>query len=182
MRNSNKLIHAGIIALAAMLAVCCAGNTDNPAAGNGTTEKAVPANTASIINPWLEIDAQDAEKAAGFKLGIPPGAEKIIYRLLAANNMVEMQFIINGEKWTARTKPAEEYEDISGMYFKWKSETKNNILGLEGKELRTESEGKNILSGLWHDSKKSRMFSLSVSSVKKKNLAPAAIIFGQAAK
>ena len=38
MINSMKLIHAGIIALAAMLAVCCAGNTDNPAAGNGTTE------------------------------------------------------------------------------------------------------------------------------------------------
>ena len=159
-------------------------NTDSTKTIADSENKARHASLVGMPNPWTDTNAAEAEKTAGFTLGIPEGATDTIYRILGSQNLVEMDFMLNRDRWTARTKPAKEPEDISGMYFSWKSDSAadTEILPLPGKERRTESDGKHILSALWFDKENSRVYSLSVSAMKQQSLAPAKIIFGPALK
>lgn len=146
--------------------------------------KARHASLVGMPNPWTDTNAAEAEKTAGFTLGIPEGATDIIYRILKSEKLVEMDFRLYGERWTARTKPAADTEDISGMYFKWSydSSADTAVLPLPGKERRAESSGKHILSALWFDKENSRVYSLSVSASEKQPILPAKTIFGPALK
>lgn len=183
MRNKNA-IYLISAAMCCFLTACSSKSTDNINSRAENTAVSAAAHFAGMPNPWTDTTAEEAEKAAGFAYGIPKGATNIIYRILISQNLVEMDFMLNGDKWTARTQPAKELEDISGMYFSWKydSAADTEILPLIGKERRAESDGKHILSGLWLDKENSRTYSLSVSAMKKQTLAPAKIIFGPALK
>ena len=185
MRNKNA-IYLISAAMCCFLTACSSKSTDNinSRAENTAVSAAAKTSSAGMPNPWTDTTAAESEKAAGFAYGIPEGATDTIYRILGSQNLVEMDFMLNGDRWTARTKPAKEPEDISGMYFSWKSDSAadTEILPLPGKERRTESDGKHILSALWFDKENSRVYSLSVSAMKQQSLAPAKIIFGPALK
>lgn len=159
-------------------------NTDSTKTIADSENKARHASFVGMPNPWTDTNSAEAEKTAGFTLGIPEGATDIIYRILKSEKLVEMDFRLYGERWTARTKPAADTEDISGMYFKWSydSAADTAVLPLPGKERRAESSGKHILSALWFDKENSRVYSLSVSASEKQPILPAKTIFGPALK
>ena len=118
-------------------------------------------NIVGMTNPWTDIDAGQAAKAAGFAFAVPENADKTNFRILKAKDLVEMNFIISNAKCTARTRPSENMEDISGMFYDWEMERKSTILGLSVNERFAKEGLKYISSFLWHDQKKGRTYSMS---------------------
>ncbi len=123
-----------------------------------------------LANPWQDMTREELLEASGLTFGVPDGAENVIYRWLADENLAEMQFTLDGDEYCARIQPAalEEGEllNISGMYLPWDNEEEVTIghcpgtLGLS----QTGSEDWTELC-LWYDVVPGLMYSLSVYTV-----------------
>ena len=95
--------------------------------------------SVSMVNPWTDATAEEAEMLTGKGFGIPDGAKDIIYRCLNSESLAEMQFTIDDDEYCARIIPKEKTDaegdqtaNISGMYFQWENEEKVQIGDREG--------------------------------------------------
>ena len=64
---------------------------------------------------WANVSAEEVEAAVGVGLGVPDGAESVCYSLLADENLAEVSFTWYDLEYVARVKPAEAFEDLSGL-------------------------------------------------------------------
>lgn len=133
-----------IAALCLMVALCLSGTA------------------LAIANPWVESTAGDIAEAVGAAFGIPDGAEDITYSLMTEGKLAQMRFTLDGLECVARMQPAEEFTDISGMYYEWEAEAPCVIAFMQGLEQRAVSDGENIDLCLWYDAEMGLMYSLSV--------------------
>lgn len=112
-----------------------------------------------MINPWVGTDAEGFMEALGMTVAIPEGAENVAYRLMG--DLGEAQFTLDGMDYTARIKPAADFEDISGMYYEWESDESVTIGGCEGTEARVRDGDTTVDVCLWFDAAPGIMYSLS---------------------
>ena len=130
--------------------------------------EAAPA--VGLANPWTDLTAEELREKTGIVFGVPKGAENVIYRYLAAENLAEMQFTLGQDEFSARIQPAALKEDelinISGMYFAWENEEKVTVAGFPGMhgEAKTGSS-EWVQLCLWADAAGGRMYALSVYTV-----------------
>lgn len=136
-----------IALLAALLALC--------AFGAAVAE-------ASLANPWTEVAAEDIESAVGVPFGVPEGAENVVYRLLAEENLAEMQFTWYGMDYVARMQPADAFTDISGMYYDvWETGMDVEIGGCPGTDMRTPDGDVTVNLCQWYDAGAGVMYCVS---------------------
>ena len=119
------------------------------------------ASALAVANPWVESTSGDIAEAIGATFGVPEGAEDVAYSLMPSENLAEMRFTLDGMEYTARIKPSEEFDDISGMYYEWEIEEPCVIAFMQGLVKRATEEGETIDLCLWHDAVMGLMYSLS---------------------
>lgn len=85
-----------------------------------------------MINPWVEITAEELIRDYGYRLSKPRGAQNVSYSALPDAQLAQMQFDIGKVELTARAMGGDP-EDISGAYYgRWDSEGACDINGFEG--------------------------------------------------
>ena len=116
-------------------------------------------------NPWTDTTAEDLMEALGLAFGIPEEAEEVAFRMLEEEVGAEMRFTLNGMAFTARLKPAAEFEDISGLYYEWETVSEDiTVMGREAWEARATDEDMTVDLCLWFDAAPGLMYSLSTSA------------------
>ena len=125
--------------------------------------------TADIVNPWLDLTAEQLEEVSGLRFGVPEGAEDIIYRYLPEEGLATMQFTREKEEYCIRGQKRalsaadRELIDISGMYFDWDDEEEigfGNCYGVFGRaQTGTENWVERIL---WYDPDRAILYALAV--------------------
>ena len=118
---------------------------------------------ASIANPWVDSTSSDIAEAIGATFGIPNGAEGISYSLMPEEGLAEMRFTLDGMDYVARIMPAEEFTDISGLYYEWDAESAGEFAGMECLEQRAFTDEGTIDLFQWFDKDMGLMYSLSTS-------------------
>ncbi len=119
-----------------------------------------------VVNPLKETDAEGIMKTLGLEFGIPEGAKDLMYFTIS-DEIAEMRFTDSSEnQYTARIKPAQEWEDISGMYHQWTETDEEGTIGSSQVTtmtcLREEGdEEKDAKVCLWYDKTPGLMYSLS---------------------
>ena len=82
---------------------------------------------------------------------------------MPSENLAEMRFTLDGMEYTARIKPSEEFDDISGLYYEWEIEEPCVIAFMQGLVKRVTVEGETMELCLWHDADMGLMYSLATS-------------------
>ena len=117
-----------------------------------------------IANPWEETDEAGFLEATGLSLAVPEGAEDVLYLVMPSEGLGEMQFFLNGLKYSARIKAAAEFEDISGLYYDWTGEEDCKVSYCEGKVLTAQDGGETVSACMWFDVVPGVMYSLSTTA------------------
>ena len=116
-------------------------------------------------NPWISVSAEELTDTLGLAFSVPEGAENIAYRILEAEQMAEMTFSLDGMDYTARIKPAAEFEDISGMYFDWETPNEDStVAGIPAWEARANDGDTTLDLCMWFDAAPGLMYSLSTGA------------------
>ena len=116
-----------------------------------------------MANPWVETDADGVMQAVGVTFGVPEGAENVVYRVLEAEHLAEMDFSWYDMEYTARIKPTDAIEDISGVYCEWSQEDFCEIGGIEGTMYRGQDGDQTVDLCLWYDVVPGLMYSVSAA-------------------
>ena len=125
---------------------------------------AAVAETTAIANPWVDATAGDIAEAIGAAFGIPEGAENVEYSLLPDEGLAEMRFTLDDMAYVARIQPAEEFTDISGMYYEWEADAPFSIAGIEGLDQRATDGEETVELCQWFDADMGLMYSLATSA------------------
>lgn len=135
------------ITLAVLMLLCCAVMPGTPA--------------AAMANPWTETTADGLMEKLGLEFAVPDGAENVSFRMLEAENLAEMEFDLDGMRYTARIQPAAEWTDISGMYYEWENTMEDFTIGnCPAWEGRAADGGDTADLCLWFDAAPGLMYSL----------------------
>lgn len=117
---------------------------------------ALAAEETGMVNPWRETTAEELMQTLGVEFGVPEDAEDVVYRMLEAENLAEMQFSWRGAQCCARIVPTAEFEDISGFFYDWDSEEECEIGWCAGRVMCVE----NAIVCLWYDAAPGLMYSV----------------------
>ena len=122
---------------------------------------------AQIANPWVELPQDKLTETTGLSLNLPEGAQDAVYRWMESEQLVEMQFTLDGDEYCARVQPAAlaegEVMNIAGMYFEWESEEEISIGHCPGTLSLAQADGEDWVElCLWYDVAPGLMYSLSV--------------------
>ena len=118
--------------------------------------------TTQIANPMKKSTPQEIINTIGVKFNEPKNVTEINYFIIS-NQVAQMNFIKDGISFTARIKPANQFEDISGMYFNWNNEQDCKIAWCSGKiYFMNDAENKNPGICIWYDVAPGLMYSLSM--------------------
>lgn len=113
-------------------------------------------------NPIEETDAEGVRQTIGVRFGVPDNAENVEYYTIN-NELAEMRFVQDSTEFTARIKPAGEFEDISGMYYDWTAiddSWKVKYCDARNMSYINETED-DVMVTLWYDVAPGLMYSLS---------------------
>lgn len=153
---------------AGMLIVCLAGcgkaETDTVAADSTVKDEAVSeveetsqeseAKTMAIGNPWKDdVSADEVAGLVNARFIVPDGAENVFYRINESDRLAEMNFNLNGMEFSARMKPTESLEDISGLYYEWADELSGSVAGADAKFRSAVADAETLQNVLWFDKK-----------------------------
>ena len=118
--------------------------------------------TTQIANPMKKSTPQEIINTIGVKFNEPKNVTEINYFIIS-NQVAQMNFIKDGISFTSRIKPANQFEDISGMYFNWNNEQDCKIAWCSGKiYFMNDAENKNPGICIWYDVAPGLMYSLSM--------------------
>lgn len=165
----TAMMTAGMVA-AAMILSSCGGSLGDPSGASGAATEAQGETesgegTASVGNPWEDnVSEQEVYVLTGAYFIVPPDATDVVYRVNASQELAEMDFKLDGMDFTARMKPTEEFEDISGMYYEWEVDDEQMVGPSEGRARGGSADGEMIHSLLWRDDVTGIMYSLSVAA------------------
>ena len=115
-----------------------------------------------MANPWTQTTAQGLMDALGLQLGLPDGATNVTWQMLEDAQMGQVQFTWQGEDYTARVAPTDEFEDISGMNCEWEAGEECDVGRCKGVVRRAHDEANTIDVCLWYDDLTGLMYSVSV--------------------
>ena len=124
-----------------------------------------------IANPWTDMTKVGLEQVSGVALNVPEDAEDVVFRWLDSENLAEMQFMLDGDEYCVRVKPAAleagQLENISGIYYGWENERNITIGHCDGTigQYQTGSEEWMELCQ-WYDLAPGLMYSISVYTAK----------------
>ena len=144
--------------LAAAMLLLCAACAAEPETDAQNTD-----GGAEVKNPMVSTDAEGFLDQIGVELGLPDGAEDVAYFVIS-ETLGEMRFTVDGVEMNARVQSADEYTDISGLYYTWDVEEDCTVNGREGKEMRVTADGKTIDLCLWYDVVPGLMYALSAEA------------------
>lgn len=117
------------------------------------------------VNPWKEIDAETMAKQTGIELLAPQSAQNVCYRILEGESLAEVQFSWRNVQYCMRIKPAEEFEDISGMYYdEWDEEENCSVRYADGIYKKVNEAEKKIEVCLWYDAAPGLMYALTAEA------------------
>lgn len=116
---------------------------------------------AGMANPWCECDNSLIKRETGIEFNIPTDASEISFSFCKTISLFQMDFSVNGSKWTARIKKSGKLNDISGMYFTWSDAFPSRIKHAEGTIRTAVSDTDTVISCLWFDKKRETVLSLS---------------------
>ena len=156
------------VIIALLMCASCLFGCQSPASQGGSQ--------SSLPNPMVESDPEDILEKLGVEFLVPEGAEEVKYFIIS-NQMAEMQFRLNGSECSARIQPAEEFTDISGMYYDWNRTDNCSIGRCEGKLTSSSSGEKPVSCCLWYDQVPGLMYSLSVVGGSADALSTAASVY-----
>ncbi|MEE1200341.1 MAG: hypothetical protein U0L09_06795 [Christensenellales bacterium] len=133
-----------------------------PAQGevDGVADVAEADATLDMANPWTETTAEELVNTVGVTFGVPENAEGVLYRVLAADNLAEMQFALDGAQFVARIKPVAEPEDISGVSAEWAAEETAQVNYCEATLKTGVSDGNTVALCQWYDAAPGLMYSV----------------------
>ena len=142
-----------------------------PEEGEEPAEEAEEAEGAEapaigMPNPWTDTTVEDAVQELGFELGIPEGAEIAACRVLGEEQLLEVDFALDGMDYTARMKPSavvDEIEDISGLYYTWEHEEECEIGYAKGLIRLAKDGDQTIENCIWLDVVPGFVYSLCTS-------------------
>ena len=133
----------------------------------------------SMINPWIDLNAEQAEKSMTHPFTVPEGATDVRWQTFVSNTpseteviFLQLLFTMDDARFCARVyEGVFEEKDISGMYFEWTSTEEDKLSGWEDNPCKVSSYAKD--SGdpnsqdaklvEWYDSKNNIMYSLSAT-------------------
>lgn len=117
------------------------------------------AESVMLPNPWNDITADQAADLYPFTL--PEGADNVIYRSM--DDMLELQFTLEGVALNYRIAVADEDEDISGMYYIWETETPVQVSYMQGLLCAAADEGEQVQLVTWYDTAPGLSYALSAT-------------------
>lgn len=131
-----------------IFAAGCVGCTEK---GADQVQAAVTdGQNSGVVNPWqYDVSAQDVTDLTGKAFIVPEGAEDVAYAIMEEKKMGEMNFTLDGKKYTARMQPATDFEDISGLFYEWDENVTDSVAGFEA--LNRKNLADNISNVLWND-------------------------------
>ena len=115
-----------------------------------------------MANPWTQTTAQGLMDVLGLQLGLPDGATNVTWQMMENPQMGQVQFTWQGEDYTSRVAPTDEFEDISGMYYNWEIEDECEVGRCKGVVRRAHDDGNTVDVCLWYDDLTGLMYSVSV--------------------
>lgn len=118
-----------------------------------------------LANPWKETGEEQLIQTLGVRFAVPEGAEGVVYRMLESESLAEMHFSLDGADYVARIQPADEFTDISGLYYEpWALSDDCTVLNREGRLMMTSDGSRFVALCLWYDAAPGLMYSLSAHS------------------
>ena len=129
-------------------------------AGCGAAKTEATEETVALPNPMVEVTADELMDKLGLSFNVPDGAEDVKYFVIN-NEMAEMRFTYNTVNCCARIKPTVEFEDISGMYYKWNVEETGKVSYNEAQIKRYNGNDITVDACLWFDAAPGLMYSVT---------------------
>ena len=120
---------------------------------------------ASSANAWTQTTAQGLMDALGLQLGLPDGANNVSWQMLEQAQMGQVRFTWQGDSYTARVAPTDEFEDISGLNCDWERQA-DCAVGRCKAVCRTAhgDDGSPVSLCLWYDDLTGLMYSVSAGN------------------
>lgn len=129
---------------------------------NHINNSEVKNKTSQIVNPMKNSNPQEIIETIGVRFIEPKDVSEIKYFIIS-NQIAQMNFIKDDISFTARIKPTNQFEDISGMYYDWTNEQDCEIAWCSGK-IYFMNDGENNNPGIciWYDIAPGLMYSISM--------------------
>ncbi len=122
-----------VLVFVAVTAAVAACNDKRNEIESETEREDLPVGGAGLANPWKDTDPEEIKEKLGWCFSVPEGAEDVVYRWAESLGIAEMDFILDGNEWTARAKVTDEKgEDISGYYYPWEEGDVIKVDGVDG--------------------------------------------------
>ncbi len=122
------------IALSMILSLAACGDNGTVSIDVSSAASAGESEVASSVgmpNPWVETDAATIEENIGVTFFDVEGASDVSYQYMESDKLAQMHLTVDGVEWTARIKPTNDYDDISGMEFEWETDTEAPALTVD---------------------------------------------------
>lgn len=130
-----------------------------------TMEDIEEPSAVSMANPMQELTDEYEIRDLGH-CNFAPKEAKDVKSFLIDGKLFEQQFEYGDAKCTLRVQPGDEFDDISGMYYEWSSDTEM-VYPFEGSHwLRYEGDGEYVEVLNWYDADEKVNCSLSILSDK----------------
>ena len=153
-KKTQIIMIAMITALLAFAMTGCAGKPGSAAPG-----------ADQIANPWqYEVSSDDIQQMVNETFHVPDGAEDVVYGIMESQKLAEVQFEEDGISYCARMEPADEYTDISGLYYTWDVDTDDHVSDMDATYRRSINEDACIDNILFYDANKKMMYSISATA------------------
>ena len=166
----RKKLFVAIIISMAIMSGCGAKDAPVPEVPTESPISEVPEatseETAAIGNPWVDCNEEAILEKLDFYMCAPYDAIDVKCQMNESDNMAQMTFNY-GEpelEYTYRVKKAQEFEDISGLYYDWTVIEKQQIAWYDGECKRFVGDNETVDVCQWYDSDLGLMYSLSTSA------------------
>lgn len=111
------------------------------------TQKEEP---VGLANPWeYDVSPEEVKELTGGEFIVPEEASDIVYGVMKEAKLAEMNFTLGDVRYCARMEPADDFEDIAGLFYEWDAEGVEDMGGAEAL-VRINLE-ENVTNVLWYD-------------------------------
>lgn len=146
----------------------CGAKEENTISEDAEAESLTSENDASdstqVANPWRESSEEEIGQIMGAGFYLVDGAENTRFSINEEQKIAQMDFELDGLKYTARFKAANQLEDISGCNYEWTSEEDCELRGYAAQEKRYLGSDENVDVIIWFIDEAKYVFSLSTSA------------------
>ena len=117
-------------------------------------------NDISLVNPMKELTDEEEIDELSYGLILPKGAEQVNTYMIN-EHILERRFVVDGADYTMRVAKGDAFEDISGLYYEWSSQTDISYPTEESVHMVYNGNGEYIDVFNWYDKELSVNYSVS---------------------